>query len=144
MTAYAQPPAGRYGSGSFCRCAACGGCGARCFTTGAGAAVAFGRAGSARPRAQPPALLPSFVTRGDRDLVVPTRALAPALRAVLGAARVDDSSPSRLGVTYPDGQRFVDVFDYPAAGHMISMLARDPLARDVEGRLARLSSNDRP
>ena len=80
--------------------------------------------------------VPAFLTRGDLDLVVPTRALAPALRVILGAARVDDTSPSRLGITYPDGQRFVDVFDYPMAGHMISMLEPDQLARDVAGWLA--------
>jgi hypothetical protein len=80
--------------------------------------------------------VPAFVTRGDLDLVVPDRALAPALRAVLGSARVDDSSTSRLGIIYPDGERFADVFDYPGAGHMISMLAPQDLARDVEGWLA--------
>jgi hypothetical protein len=77
--------------------------------------------------------VPAFLSRGDLDLVVPTRALAPALRTLLGAARVDDASPSRIGVTYPDGQRFVDVFDYPMAGHMISMLEPEQLASDVEG-----------
>ncbi len=80
--------------------------------------------------------VPTFLTRGDLDLVVPTRALAPALRTLLGAARVDDSSPSRLGVTYPDGQRFVDVFDYPMAGHMITMLQPDQLGRDLEAWLS--------
>jgi hypothetical protein len=49
---------------------------------------------------------------------------------------VDDSSPSRLGVTTPDGQRFVDLFDYPTAGHMVSMLEPVELARDVEGWVA--------
>ena len=77
--------------------------------------------------------VPAFLTRGDLDLVVPTRALAPALRTLLGPARVDDASPSRLGVTYPDGERFVDIFDYPNAGHMISMLEPDQLARDLQG-----------
>jgi hypothetical protein len=80
--------------------------------------------------------VPAFLTRGDLDLVAPTRAVAPALRALLGAARVDDSSPSRLGITYSDGERFVDVFDYPSAGHMITMLQPDQLARDLEAWLA--------
>ena len=80
--------------------------------------------------------VPAFLTKGDHDLVVPTLALAPALRAVVGAARVDAASPSRLGVVYPDGERFIDIFDYPSAGHMISMLEPAELASDVEGWLA--------
>jgi hypothetical protein len=76
--------------------------------------------------------VPAFLSRGDLDLVVPTPALAPALRSLLGAARVDDTSPSRLGITYPDAQRFVDVFDYPSAGHMITMLEPGQLAADLE------------
>jgi Serine carboxypeptidase len=79
--------------------------------------------------------VPAFLTKGDHDLVVPTLALAPALRAVVGAARVDAASPSRLGVVYPDGERFIDIFDYPSAGHMISMLEPSQLASDVEGWL---------
>ncbi len=80
--------------------------------------------------------VPTFLTRGDLDLVVPTRALAPALRILVGAARVDEASAARLGVVYPDGERFVDVFDYPGAGHMISMLEPAQLSSDVEGWLA--------
>jgi hypothetical protein len=81
--------------------------------------------------------VPAFLTKGDHDLIVPTLALAPALRAVLGASRVDAASPSRLGVRYPDGERFVDIFDYPNAGHMITMLEPSQLASDVEGWIAK-------
>ncbi len=80
--------------------------------------------------------VPAFLTSGARDLVVPTGALAPALRAVLGAGAVDDSSPSRLGVISPDTERFIDVFPYPSAGHMVEMIAPSDLARDVKGWLA--------
>jgi pimeloyl-ACP methyl ester carboxylesterase len=79
--------------------------------------------------------VPTFLSRGDLDLVVPTTALAPALRALLGADRVDDASSSRLGITYPDGERFIDVFDYPSAGHMISMMEPGKLAGDLEAWL---------
>jgi hypothetical protein len=79
--------------------------------------------------------VPAFLTRGDHDLVVPTRSLAPALRAVVGAAQVDTSAAARIGVVYPDGPRFVDVFDYPTAGHMISMMAPAQLATDLWGWL---------
>jgi Serine carboxypeptidase len=79
--------------------------------------------------------VPAFLTKGDLDLVVPTLALAPALSAALGAARVDAQSPSRLGITYADGERFVDVFDYPSAGHMVSMAEPTKLASDVEAWL---------
>jgi hypothetical protein len=79
--------------------------------------------------------VPAFLTRGDLDLVVPTLALAPALRAGLGASRVDDASPSRLGVEYADGERFIDIFEYTSAGHMITMLEPSKLAEDLAGWL---------
>jgi serine carboxypeptidase len=86
--------------------------------------------------------VPAFLTQGDLDLVVPTLALAPALRAALGAARVDTSSTSRLGLVYPDGERFVDIFDYPSAGHMVSMAEPTKLASDVEGWLGGSDAGD--
>ncbi len=87
--------------------------------------------------------VPAFLTRGDHDLVVPTRALAPALGVLLGAARVDGSSPSRIGVTYPDGQRFIDVFDYPDGGpHDLDARARPARERrrGLAGRARALRS----
>jgi hypothetical protein len=80
--------------------------------------------------------VPAFLTAGALDLVVPTLALAPALRTIVGAGAVDASSPSRLGLIYGDGERFIDIFPYPNAGHMISMLEPAQLATDVEGWLA--------
>lgn len=79
--------------------------------------------------------VPAFLTRGDLDLVVPTLALAPALRAALGAESVDASSPSRLGIRYADGERFIDIFEYPSAGHMITMAQPAKLASDLAGWL---------
>lgn len=83
--------------------------------------------------------VPAFLTAGARDLVVPTRALAPALEAVLGASRIDASSPNELGVLYPDdagGERFIDVHAYPDAGHMVEMISPAALAGDVEAWVA--------
>jgi hypothetical protein len=79
--------------------------------------------------------VPAFLTRGDRDLVVPTLALAPALRAALGAGRVLAPSPSRLGLRYPDGDRLIDIFEYPSAGHMITMIEPGKLSLDLEAWL---------
>jgi hypothetical protein len=79
--------------------------------------------------------VPTFLTKGDKDLVVPTLALAPALRAALGDARVDSSVPARLGIRYSDGERFVAVFDYPSAGHMVEMVEPAKLANDLEAWL---------
>ena len=77
--------------------------------------------------------VPAFLTAGQRDMVVPTSALAPALRVALGADRVDETSATRLGVNYPDGARNIDVFAYPNAGHMITMVEPGDFARDLAG-----------
>lgn len=79
--------------------------------------------------------VPAFLTAGARDLVVPPRALAPALAAVLGADRVDAASPARIAVTYPDGVRFIDVFAYADAGHMVEMIQPADLAADLRSWL---------
>jgi hypothetical protein len=80
--------------------------------------------------------VPAFVTAGARDLVVPPGALVPALRASLGADRIDDSSATRLGLIYSDGERFVDVFAYADSGHMVEMTEPAPLAKDIGTWLA--------
>jgi len=80
--------------------------------------------------------VPSLLTRGAHDLVVPTLALAPALRAVIGSARVDTSRSNALGVVYPDGERFIDIRDYADAGHMVTMTAPTEFAADLEAWLA--------
>ncbi len=80
--------------------------------------------------------VPAFLTDGALDLVVPTLALAPALRTIVGDAAIDASSSTRLGVVYPDGERFIDIYPYANAGHMISMLEPAQLSSDVEAWLA--------
>jgi Serine carboxypeptidase len=80
--------------------------------------------------------VPAFLTAGARDLVVPTSALAPALESALGASRVDTTSADRIGVTYPDGERFVDLFPYESAGHMVEMVTPAALAADVQSWVA--------
>jgi hypothetical protein len=81
--------------------------------------------------------VPTFLTSGACDLVVPTRALAPALVSILGASQVDVSSPAQIGVLYPDGERFIDLFAYPSAGHMVEMIEPSELATDVQGWIGR-------
>jgi hypothetical protein len=75
--------------------------------------------------------VPAFLTSGPRDLVVPTSALGPALSAILGADRVDASSPAELRVKYADGERVVPIATYPAAGHMVTMIAPEAFATDL-------------
>ena len=74
--------------------------------------------------------VPAFVTDGALDLVVPFRALAPALTAILGADRID-ADGGALAVVYPDGERAPAIGHYPMAGHMITMLAPAALAADL-------------
>lgn len=75
--------------------------------------------------------VPAFVTDGPLDLVVPTRALAPGLRALLGAERVEATETS-IRLTYADGERTIPIATYPSAGHMVTMLAPAKLAEDLE------------
>lgn len=79
--------------------------------------------------------VPTFITNGWLDLVVPTAALAPALRTIPGVGAIDTTVTGRLGVAYPDGQRFATVADFPGAGHMITMLAAADLAADLQAWL---------
>ena len=80
--------------------------------------------------------VPAFATSGPFDLVVPYLALAPALQASVGSGAVDTSQAGRLGLVYPDGERFIDVYTYPTAGHMITMLDPAKLASDLQAWLA--------
>lgn len=80
--------------------------------------------------------VPTFVTAGARDLVVPPGALVPALKASLGGDRIDDSSATRLGLSYSDGERFIDVFAYGESGHMVEMTEPASLAKDIGSWLA--------
>ncbi len=80
--------------------------------------------------------VPAFLTAGARDLVVPPSALAPALRAVFGATSVDTTSASKIGVVAPSGERFVELYPYPDAGHMVEMVAPSALAGDLRAWVA--------
>ncbi len=79
--------------------------------------------------------VPALLTRGERDLVVPTTALAPALAVAIGASRVDSSKQGSIGVVYPDAERFITVKDYASAGHMITMVQPADFAADFEAWL---------
>jgi len=79
--------------------------------------------------------VPAFVTDARRDLVVPTRALVPALGRVIDPARL--AMTDALHVAYPDGERVVAIRAYPSAGHMVTMIEPDAFARDVAAWLAR-------
>jgi hypothetical protein len=74
--------------------------------------------------------VPTFLTNGGLDLVVPYRALAPALSRIIDPSRVDTAN-GQLGVIYPDVERFIGVGAYPNAGHMITMLAAADFASDL-------------
>jgi hypothetical protein len=80
--------------------------------------------------------VPAFVTDGARDLVVPTRALVPAIRALVGDAGVTLLAPARVRVSTPDGDRFIDLGAYPDAGHMVTMIDAKGFTRDVTAWLA--------
>jgi hypothetical protein len=80
--------------------------------------------------------VPTFATDGARDLVVPTRALVPALRALAGETSIDLLTPRRVRVSTPDGDRFIDLGAYPEAGHMVTMIDAPGFTRDVTAWLA--------
>ena len=85
--------------------------------------------------------VPTFLTAGPRDLVVPPGALAPALRAIGSASAIDDGAPDRLGVVFPDGERLLARSTYPEAGHMVEMIAPAQLSADVEAWVRMTSPN---
>ncbi|MFO0589244.1 MAG: hypothetical protein U0441_17030 [Polyangiaceae bacterium] len=78
--------------------------------------------------------VPTFVTDGPLDLVVPTSALAPGLEALLGPDHVDASAG--LSVVTADGARAIEIHRYPSAGHMITMLEPEAFSKDVAAWLA--------
>lgn len=80
--------------------------------------------------------VPTFVTNGNRDLVVPMRALVPALRALAGEDRSSLADPSRVRVVTESGERFVDIGSYPDAGHMVTMISPEAFSRDVAAWLS--------
>ena len=76
----------------------------------------------------------TFVTDGQRDLVVPESALSPALRAIAGTVTVSES-PSELELGYPRGARALTIRHYAGSGHMITMSEPRALAADLSAWL---------
>lgn len=74
--------------------------------------------------------VPALVTDGPYDLVVPERALAPALRIIAGEERIATTNAG-VSVAYPDGSRTIAVRSYPASGHMITMLDSQAFSDDL-------------
>ena len=82
--------------------------------------------------------VPTFVTDGQRDLVVPELALAPALRAIAsiaGSVTVSESA-TELTLSYPSGPRTLAIRHYPDAGHMITMRQPGAFAADLSAWLS--------
>jgi pimeloyl-ACP methyl ester carboxylesterase len=76
--------------------------------------------------------VPTFVTDGARDLVVPTAALAPALARLSPAIHVERTAETAIRVEQSGEVRTLDVCVYPGAGHMVTMLAAKEFSNDVE------------
>lgn len=74
--------------------------------------------------------VPTFVTDGRRDLVVPESALAPALRRVAGAVSVSET-PSEMILGFATGPRVISIRHYASSGHMITMNEPHALAGDL-------------
>ena len=77
----------------------------------------------------------TLISDGQRDLVCPELALAPALRAISSSITISEST-DRLTFAYPSGARSVALRRYPSAGHMITMLEPAAFARDLQAWLA--------
>ncbi|MFO0618164.1 MAG: hypothetical protein U0414_36565 [Polyangiaceae bacterium] len=78
---------------------------------------------------------PVLVTDGALDLVVPARALAPGLVALLGADAVSVAPSGDVTVTTLDGPRTIAVPKYAATGHMITMFEAHAFAEDARAFL---------
>lgn len=84
----------------------------------------------------------TFVTDGQRDLVVPESALAPALRAISGAVTVSES-PFEIELGYPSGAQALTIRHYASSGHMITMSEPRALAADLSAWLDEHSRSSR-
>lgn len=78
----------------------------------------------------------TWLSDGRRDLVVPERALVPALRALAGAPQITETDAA-IRFDFVSGVRAIEVRRYPDAGHMITMSAPERFASDVAGWLSR-------
>lgn len=78
---------------------------------------------------------PVLLTDGALDLVVPARALAPGLVALLGADAVGVAPNGDVTVATPDGPRTIPIPKYPSTGHMITMFEAHAFADDARAFL---------
>ena len=78
--------------------------------------------------------VPTFITDGKRDLVVPESALLPALRAVAGAVTISET-PSEMTLGFATGARGISIRHYASSGHMITMNEPHALAVDLSAWL---------
>lgn len=79
--------------------------------------------------------VPTFISDGKRDLVVPESALSPALRAVAGAVTISET-PSEITLGFATGARVISIRHYTSSGHMITMNEPHALAVDLSAWLA--------
>ena len=78
--------------------------------------------------------VPTFITDGKRDLVVPESALSPALRAVAGSVSISET-PSEVILGFATGARVISIRHYASSGHMITMNEPHALAVDLSAWL---------
>jgi hypothetical protein len=78
--------------------------------------------------------VPTFITDGKRDLVVPESALSPALGAVAGAVTISET-PSEMILGFATGARVISIRHYASSGHMITMNEPHALAVDLSAWL---------
>ena len=81
----------------------------------------------------------TLISDGQRDLVCPEIALAPALRAISASTSISESV-DRLTIGYPSGARSIAIRHYPSSGHMITMLEPAAFASDLQAWLAQRST----
>jgi len=77
----------------------------------------------------------TFLTDGQRDLVVPEPALVPALGALSRGASITETA-DQVTVSFSSGPRTIDIRHYPNAGHMITMIQPHEFAADVRAWLS--------
>src|SRR6185369_15641108 len=78
--------------------------------------------------------VPTLITDGKRDLVVPESALSPALRAVAGSVSISEA-PSEVILGFAGGVRAISIRHYAGSGHMLTMNEPHALAVDLSAWL---------
>ena len=79
--------------------------------------------------------VPTLITDGARDLVVPEAALAGALRAISGDTTVTESGAA-LTLGYASGPRSIAIRHFASSGHMITMMQPKDFADALSAWLA--------